>query len=293
MTDRGSTGPTTDVHAERPQPPEPDHATRLEQELLRAHALIESTVALHRRSSAGPSSLARTQGVPVGRTLEQLISRARHTICVTLTGSGEFAQAALRLLPRIPPGVSVRVLCTAETVSSLSEPAVPPPGVHLEVRVAERELCECLVLDGSSVLVRRAGQDGDTTTLVNDTAAVRALELLFAGAWSRGRRLEDHLRTHKRLRTELARNVLKLLSEGKTDEAAARELDISLRTYRRYVADFIREFEVESRFQAGVRAVELGLLPPLSPLGDGREKGREERSARRHAGTVDGRCGAA
>lgn len=270
VIDRGDTGTVVDDHTERPESPELDHAARLERELLRAHALIESTVALHRRGPAGPSPLARTQGVPVGETLEQLIGRARHTVCVTLTDTGEFARAALRLLPGIPPTVSVRVLCTAETVSALTEPAIAPPGVHLEVRVAERQFRECLILDGSSVLVRPDEQDGDYTTVVNDTAAVRALELLFAGAWSRGRRLEDHLRTHKRLRTELARNVLKQLSEGKTDEAAARELDISLRTYRRYVADFIREFEVESRFQAGVRAVELGLLPP-----------------------VDGRCGAA
>ncbi|WP_369390567.1 DNA-binding response regulator [Streptomyces sp. CG1] len=253
-----------------------DHAERFEQELLRAHALIESTVALHRRTGS-PSSLARTHAAPVGESLEALISRARHTMCVTLTGSGEFAKAALRLLPGIPAGVTVRVLCATETVNSLSAPPDPPPGVRLEVRVAEQDLCECLVVDGISTLVRPAEQTTDHTTLVNDRAAVRAVELLFAGAWSRGRRLEDLLQVHKRLRTDLARKILVRLSEGKTDKVAACELGISLRTYRRYVAEFLHEFEVDSRFQAGVRAVELGLLP-MSP---GPEPGAGKGAVRR------------
>ncbi|NEE31670.1 DNA-binding response regulator, partial [Streptomyces sp. SID7982] len=70
------------------------------------------------------------------------------------------------------------------------------------------------------------------TAIVNDPAAVRALELLFAGAWSRGRRLADHLRLSPRLRTELAHRILERLRAGNTDETAARELQVSLRTYR-------------------------------------------------------------
>ena len=46
---------------------------------------------------------------------------------------------------------------------------------------------------------------------------------------------------------------------GLTDEAAARRLGTSLRTYRRRVAELMAAFEAGSRFQAGVRAGELGL----------------------------------
>jgi DNA-binding NarL/FixJ family response regulator len=41
---------------------------------------------------------------------------------------------------------------------------------------------------------------------------------------------------------------------------AARELNVSLRTYRRHVAEILRELGASSRFQAGARAVELGLM---------------------------------
>ena len=44
-----------------------------------------------------------------------------------------------------------------------------------------------------------------------------------------------------------------------TDEAAARRLGTSLRTYRRRVAEPMAVLEAGSRFQAGVRAGELGL----------------------------------
>jgi DNA-binding NarL/FixJ family response regulator len=49
------------------------------------------------------------------------------------------------------------------------------------------------------------------------------------------------------------------LGEGLTDEAASRRLGVSLRTYRRRVADLLLALEADSRFQAGLRAGELGL----------------------------------
>ncbi|MGW7272412.1 DNA-binding response regulator [Streptomyces sp. NPDC054864] len=235
--------------------------------MLQAHALIDSTVDLCRLRTVGHTVLSRADGAPVSEFLDQLVRRARRTVSITLTGADDFAKAALDLVPRIPARVTVRALCTVEAADRLVELPVPPKDVRLEVRVSSHLLCESLVVDGASALVHAAEQAGGRSAVVNDTAAVRALEILFAGAWSGGCRFEDHLQMRKRLRTELAREILVRLSEGKTDEAAARELDVSLRTYRRYVAGFIREFEVDSRFQAGVRAVELGLIAPSKPNG--------------------------
>ena len=47
--------------------------------------------------------------------------------------------------------------------------------------------------------------------------------------------------------------------ESDCDETAARRLTLSLRTYRRRVAELMRTLDADSRFQAGVRAGELGL----------------------------------
>jgi DNA-binding NarL/FixJ family response regulator len=53
--------------------------------------------------------------------------------------------------------------------------------------------------------------------------------------------------------------ILRMLGAGLKDEAAARSLGLSLRTYRRRVAELMASLGAESRFQAGLRARELGL----------------------------------
>ncbi|MEV4434109.1 LuxR C-terminal-related transcriptional regulator [Streptomyces sp. NPDC049555] len=253
----GVRGP--DAAATAPAAGDEEHAAHLEQALLQARALIESTVSLYRQRAGAPSAVEHTDAALIGHSLDELIGRARHTVCVALTGAGEFADAVLRSLAALPPRVSVRVLCTAEAPDSALERLDRLPENRVEARVSERELREVLIVDGTTALVR-AGAGREQAAVVNDTAAVRALELLFAGAWSRGRDLTDHLRLSPRLRTELARSILERLRAGKTDETAARELNVSLRTYRRHVAEIMRELDANSRFQAGVRAVEAGLL---------------------------------
>jgi DNA-binding NarL/FixJ family response regulator len=61
------------------------------------------------------------------------------------------------------------------------------------------------------------------------------------------------------LRT-LAPSLLDALASGSEDEAAARALGMSLRTYRRRVAELMAAVGATSRFQAGLRARELGLV---------------------------------
>ncbi|GCB51423.1 regulatory protein [Streptomyces sp. NL15-2K] len=239
------------------EPATADHSAGLEQALLQASALIDSTVLLHRQRLVLPTPVARTGGVPIGDALESLIGRTRHTVCVALTETGEFADAVVRSLAAIPERAAVRILCTPDATDSSLSRLVDS---RLEARVSESGLRETLVVDGVAALVRGGEETGGQAAIVNDAAAVRALELLFAGAWSRGRKLTDHLQLSPRLRTELARNILERLRAGNTDETAARELKVSLRTYRRYVAEIMRELDANSRFQAGVRAVEFGLL---------------------------------
>jgi DNA-binding CsgD family transcriptional regulator len=56
-------------------------------------------------------------------------------------------------------------------------------------------------------------------------------------------------------------DVLRYLGLGVKDVVAAREMNISLRTYRRYVADLMDHIGASSRFQAGAIAARHGLLP--------------------------------
>jgi DNA-binding CsgD family transcriptional regulator/sugar-specific transcriptional regulator TrmB len=54
--------------------------------------------------------------------------------------------------------------------------------------------------------------------------------------------------------------VLRLLGEGLTDEVVARKLGVSVRTGRRITAELMSRLGARSRFQAGLRAAQLGWL---------------------------------
>lgn len=60
--------------------------------------------------------------------------------------------------------------------------------------------------------------------------------------------------------TPQERAVLRLLAEGLTDEVVARKLGVSVRTGRRITAELMSRLGARSRFQAGLRAAQLGWL---------------------------------
>jgi DNA-binding CsgD family transcriptional regulator len=61
--------------------------------------------------------------------------------------------------------------------------------------------------------------------------------------------------------------VLRLLAEGCTDQVVARRIGVSVRTAGRLTATLMNRLDARSRFQAGARAAQLGLLPlPAVPI---------------------------
>lgn len=61
--------------------------------------------------------------------------------------------------------------------------------------------------------------------------------------------------------------VLGTLCAGMKDESAARQMRISVRTYRRYVASILKALNVTSRFEAGMRLSEIGITGLAHRLG--------------------------
>ena len=130
----------------------------------------------------------------------------------------------------------------------------------VQVRVTTDELNETVIIDGRLVILagdRRAGER--TYSLITDRAAVLGVTSLFEAAW---RSATDHALFDAQIAEirGLAPQVLDLLAQGVKDEAAARILGLGVRTYRRRVAELMTALGAESRFQAGVRAREIGLV---------------------------------
>jgi sugar-specific transcriptional regulator TrmB len=96
--------------------------------------------------------------------------------------------------------------------------------------------------------------------VVREPAITANLVMLFESLWARAQTMEEALAAAAPAASELDRSVLMLMSSGVKDEAAARQLGISDRTYRRHVADILVRLGASSRFQAGVEAVRRGWL---------------------------------
>ncbi|WP_340377094.1 hypothetical protein U5640_19805 [Streptomyces sp. SS7] len=238
----------------------------MEHALLKARDLIDSAVLEFRSLPATrfvEFSADQLQEAP-GATLTDLVAQARRTVLISLSGrSGQLAAVRtalsdLRARPRTGRGRStVRVLGSASALREL--PAWAGAADLAELRVTGRPLAESLVVDAEEALIHASG-DSAGGLLVRDRAAVRVLASLFMGAWDTALAWPDYLLLDAYLSTDTARGVLARLHAGSTDAVAARELGLSLRTYRRHVARILDSLGVSSRFSGGTRAAELQLL---------------------------------
>ena len=95
--------------------------------------------------------------------------------------------------------------------------------------------------------------------VVRHPVVVRALHQLAATILRNSRALSEAVASTERP-TELDRKVLLLMSAGLTDALSARKLSVTERQFRRYVARVMERLDAQSRFQAGVKAVERGWL---------------------------------
>ncbi len=178
-------------------------------------------------------------------------------------GAADVAATADLLARLARRGVRVRVLCPDAVIEQPEYLALlaAHPGA-LAPRVSSHDWPEHLVVDERVALLRTrtAGDGPDAAVAVRVQPVVQTLASVFHAAWETAGALPEPVPDVRRLATEPARRILALLGAGYRDAAAADELGLSIRTYRRHVAELMSELRAVSRFQAGVRAAQLGLL---------------------------------
>ncbi|MFJ2646182.1 DNA-binding response regulator [Streptomyces sp. NPDC087420] len=129
------------------------------------------------------------------------------------------------------------------------------------VRISRSPLPHETILIDRRVMIL-AGQEtptGREYTVTTSRILVDGVHSLFRAIWDAAVDLETYLRGDVPHLDAESRTILKALGSGLTDTSAAKRLGVSLRTYRRRVAELMTELEADSRFQAGLRAGELGL----------------------------------
>lgn len=173
------------------------------------------------------------------------------------------------------------VTCAANDVrtwASHSQPASPigmrklyRPGVLLDptgaqhahfavatgaqVRITTAELTEAIVVDRRVAILAGDG----SFTVVWIPAVVAGMWSVFDTAWQESTDLADYERDYGEV-CSMAPKMIELLGSGAADGVAARSMGLSLRVYRRRVSELMTTLGATSRFQAGARARELGLL---------------------------------
>ncbi|GAA2120086.1 helix-turn-helix transcriptional regulator [Actinomadura alba] len=205
----------------------------------------------------------------------ELVERAGHLFT---SAREEYVCAAADLRTWAMPGMRERIVAARRASSSA-------PAVHklfsprvLDDEESERHLaglagrgvrvriCAAALAHETIIIDRRiAILAGPPVRGVRDYTIVRSPDVLngvislFWATWEAATELAAVLAAGPIALDEQDRRILRTLGEGLKDETAARRLGLSLRTYRRRVAELMAALGATSRFQAGARARELGL----------------------------------
>jgi DNA-binding NarL/FixJ family response regulator len=128
------------------------------------------------------------------------------------------------------------------------------------IRITPDELNETIILDRRvAILAGDMAEGVRAYSVITSPEVVQGIASLFEAAWRSATELAVYDARLEEIRL-LAPPILELLASGCKDETAARTLGLGLRTYRRRVAELMATLDASSRFPAGVRARELGLI---------------------------------
>ncbi|MQY09600.1 helix-turn-helix transcriptional regulator [Actinomadura macrotermitis] len=209
----------------------------------------------------GERELVERAGPLFAGTREEFACAATDQRTWALPGARERIIAEWR---RNGPALTVRKLFTPAALASkeaereLLRIAAAP---NVAIRICRVPLPhETIIIDRrAAILAGPPVQGVREYTIVRSPAVVDSVLGLYRAAWDTATPLAEYRRERPPVLGEESRRILVMLAEGLKDETAARRLGLSLRTYRRRVAEILTLLDAGSRFQAGLRAHELGL----------------------------------
>lgn len=152
---------------------------------------------------------------------------------------------------------STRSQTTTQSYAALALPA----GVL--IRTVPVIAARTLIFDGTTAMATRFVDGRSQGALViHDPGLVAYLERGYDADWAQAQDFPALVDPEGRPVEidQTARTVLALLADGHKDEVVARRLGCSVRTARRHISSLMELLESGSRFQAGARAAQAGLL---------------------------------
>ncbi|GLZ79075.1 hypothetical protein Afil01_38820 [Actinorhabdospora filicis] len=242
---------------------------RLEETLIRAHGFLEEALRVSRRARRRPDT--RVEQCPRDWWDAAASLTAETEGEYVLAVSGATAHTSARLTAHLRAvgelaarGVRVRHLVSARALSqdALRRHAEAAAALGAEVRVGRRGVHDAVIADRRAAVVwGSTARSGEQCLVIRGTVILEGLRRSLNAVWDTATCLPTYQRWYGEDADALAVTIVGMLSAGHKDDTAARRLGMSVRTYRRHVAEILRKLGAESRFQAGARAAQLGLLP--------------------------------
>ncbi|MGW2562108.1 LuxR C-terminal-related transcriptional regulator [Streptomyces sp. NPDC001514] len=250
---------------------EEEAAARLTEQIRRTREQIDAMrqvfLPLHTARSSGLSGEVVSDPEKIARVLGDTADIATSEILSMHPGpvmpAEALAQGLRRDLRVLERGVSMRSIHLrpmtriVHSMAHLQELR----GAGAQVRIANIVPFRFILVDRVQALVPALHTASANAMMVLRGEAVTALLVkVFEMCWASAAPLESTGSGQEPGLSSQQLWVLRLMSTGRKDEAIARELGVSVRTLRRVMSDLMARLGVESRFQAGIAAAEMGLL---------------------------------
>lgn len=241
-------------------------APQAARQLLEARVGLEEMLAPEAEHPVGVERMTTMQQLQ--ETLMALVERSTREVISVL--AGEPPTSAELTASRDVDAVAgrrlkLRILYPMEyaLLPHVAEYATEFTSSGAEVRFTDRLPHRLLVFDRTTAVVP---VDNDVLAygalVVRETILARSLGHLAVTMFKRGRTLTEAREMAGKPvgPTPLERRVLMLMGSGMGDAACARRLNVTDRTFRRYVNALLAKLGASSRFDAGVKAVEQGWI---------------------------------
>lgn len=250
----------------------PSRSAEIPEVVAQAEELLRR---LRRLGGHPPQDIEVTGGLAADAAAAELISAAEASVTLVATAPVKHLEEETPVYHSLFDAARRhRAVRTVVRPDQVTCPAARRPldrleraGGHVRVTHGAGDLL-ILVVDRQHVLVRQfhRRRDGEAV-VVRGTPLLDSLLRLADSQWDRAQDLaalpsglpDEGIGQAGESRA----TVLRYLAAGVKDETAAREMSISLRTYRRYVAILMGELNAVSRFQAGAAAVQRGWVADL------------------------------
>lgn len=138
-----------------------------------------------------------------------------------------------------------RSVATREYVEEISS-------VGAEVRTLDEFFNRLIVIDRRLAIVPGADGGDNVAIAIHEPSLIAYLVDIFERSWERAHPFSDReASTEREIAEDVHNMTIRMLIEGHSDNASAKRVGVSTRTYAGYVASLKSEYNVETRFQLG------------------------------------------